>query len=135
MGGRCFLFQANAVVDHHLDELIASSKVDNVIKAAKLVKRMIYIDDILLAVDDIEEATKLVSTINKIFQEMGMKLIKYVSNQPEVLAKIAESDRAPTEPINLSPSGDNRYCGVVSKETKVIGMMWKPIDGYFTFKP
>ena len=49
MGSRCSPFQANSVIEHHLDMLIASSTDDEIIEACKLLKKFRYIDDIILS--------------------------------------------------------------------------------------
>ena len=74
LGCRCSPFQANSVIEHHLDSLIASSKDEDMIEACKLLKQFRYIDDILLVLEDSKQAITINKAINKIFAEMGRKL-------------------------------------------------------------
>ena len=45
MGIRWSPFQANSVIEHHLDSLIASSEDEEMIEACELFKQFRYIDD------------------------------------------------------------------------------------------
>ena len=59
---------------------------------------------------------------------MGMKVTKFASNTPKVLATIPKEDLAPTVEKEMSPTP-------VSQETKVVGMAYIPETDIFTFKP
>ena len=59
MGCRDSPFQSNSVIEHHLDELIATSDDEKVIEACLLLKRKMYIDDIILALRSVQETIEM----------------------------------------------------------------------------
>ena len=126
-------FLANAVVEHHLRRLVEDSKDEEEVEAAELLLRSMYVDDVLAAVENVDKAIKMASMISKIFKDMGMKATKYASNNSEVLATIPHEDLAPTTQKELpSKPGSTE---LISKTTKVVGMVYEPEKDVFTFKP
>ena len=73
LGCTCSPFQANNVIDHHLNHLIETSTDAKVVKASHLLKEMMYIDDVILALKSVNEAIEIRETITNIFKEMVMK--------------------------------------------------------------
>ena len=67
MGCRDSPFQSNSVIEHHLDELIATSDDEKIIEACLLLKRMMYIDDIILALRSVQERIEMRKTNVEIF--------------------------------------------------------------------
>ena len=49
-------------------------------------KKNMYIDDICIALKDDKDAIKLRRPISDIFEEIGMKVTKYISNPFKVLS-------------------------------------------------
>ena len=121
------------MIEHHLDMLIASSTDDEITEACKLLKKFRYIDDILLSLDNPEQAIAITRAINKIFGDMGMKVTKFVSNSPELLEKIPELDRNSTTAIALQPNGISDQLGSISDTTKIVGLCWNPENDNFSF--
>ena len=134
MGSRCSPFQANSVIEHHLDMLIASSTDEEIIEACKLLKKFRYIDDILLALENPEQAIAITKAINKIFGDMGMKVTKFVSNSPKVLETIPEQDKNPTTAIALQQNGISDQMGSISDTTKIVGLCWNPENDTLSFE-
>ena len=134
MGSRCSPIQANSVIEHHLDMLIASSTDEETIEACKLLKQFRYIDDILLALDDSKQAITITKAINKIFGEMGLKVTKFVSNSPELLETIPDQDRNPTTAIALQPNGISDQLGSISDTSNIVGLCWNPENDTLSFE-
>ena len=121
------------MVEHHLRRLVEDSKDEEEVEAAELLLRSMYVDDVLAAVENVDKAIKMASMISKIFKDMGMKATKYASNNSEVLATIPQEDLAPTTQKEL-PSKPG-LTELISKTTKVVGMVYEPEKDVFTFKP
>ena len=126
-------FLANAVVEHHLIQLVENSEDENEVEAAELLLKSMYVDDILAVVESIQKGIKMAATISKIFKDMGMKATKYASNSSEVLATIPHEDLAPTTEKEFPSSPGSPE--LISKTTKVVGMSYDPERDVFTFKP
>ncbi|XP_055584771.1 uncharacterized protein LOC129737635 [Uranotaenia lowii] len=56
--------------------------------AAAVIKKDVYVDDLMTGTDDPEERVQLVSAINILTNSAGFVLRKYCSNSPEVLSNI-----------------------------------------------
>ena len=63
-----------------------------------------------------------------------MKVTKYVSNSPELLATVPNEDRNPTTAIELQPNGYREQLGTISDTTKVVGLSWDPGNDTFNFR-
>jgi len=63
-------------------------------EAADTLRKNFHVDDMLKSVADISTAKTLASAVHQICAKGGFHLTKFVSNSQEVLASIAESDRA-----------------------------------------
>ena len=63
-----------------------------------------------------------------------MKVTKYVSNSPELLATIPKEDRNQTTSIELQSNGSSEQLGTISDTTKVVGLSWDPGNDTFNFK-
>ena len=83
-------FLANAVVEHHLIQLVKNSEDENEVEAAELLLKSMYVDDILAVVKSTQQGVKMAAMISKIFMDMGMKATKYASNSSEILATIPQ---------------------------------------------
>ena len=70
-----------------------SSKDEDVLAACKLFKQFRFIDDILLALDNQNQAITLNKVIDKIFNGMGMKVAKYVTNSPKLLETTPKEEK------------------------------------------
>ena len=89
-------FLANAVVEHHLRQLVENSEDETEVEAAELLLESMCVDDMLVVVESTQQGIEMVATISKIFKDMGMHPTKYASNRSEVLASIPQEDLAPT---------------------------------------
>ena len=84
----CALFLANAVAEHHLRQLVESSKDENEVEAAEHLLTSMYVHYEIGADDKFSKAIIMEAKISKMFKDMGMKATKYASNSSEVLATI-----------------------------------------------
>ena len=89
-------FLANAVVEHHLKQLVEKSEDENEVEAAEHLLTSMYVDDVLGALNSISQAIRMAATISKIFKDMGTKATIYASNSSEMLSTIPHEDLAPT---------------------------------------
>ena len=87
-GVACSPFLANAVVEHHLRQLVENSEDETEVEADELLLKSLYVDDVLAVVETIQQGIKMATTISKIFKNTRMKATKYASNSSEVLATI-----------------------------------------------
>ena len=76
-----------------------------------------YVDDLILRVDTIEEAILVRREITDILGEIKMKIRKWASNSRDILDTIPPEDRYPT----LDDSNP-----LISKDTKCLGVSWSP---------
>ena len=104
------------------------------LEACKLLKQFRYIHDILLMLQDSREAITFNKAIDTIFNRMGMKVTKYVTNSPESLPIIRKQDRNPTPCIELQHNESSEQLGTISDTTKVVGLSWEPGNDTFNFE-
>ena len=76
-----------------------------------------YVDDLILSADTIEEAILIRREITEILGEIKMKIRKWASNSRDILDTIPPEDRYPT----LDDSNN-----LISKDTKCLGVSWSP---------
>ena len=76
-----------------------------------------YVDDLILSVDTVDEAILVRREITDILGQIKMKIRKWASNNPDILDTIPPEDRYPT----LDDSNN-----LISKDTKCLGVSWSP---------
>lgn len=94
-------------------------------KAAEVVLRDFYVDDVLSGADTIEECNKLQMQLQQLLQGGGFTLRKWSSNAIKVLKNINPSD-INEEVLSLQEFEE--------KSVKTLGLFWNPKDDHFTFK-
>ena len=95
--------------------------------AAETVKRNFYVDDCLRAVENVQEAIKLVSDLKAMLAEGGFRITKFASNSEEVIQSIAVEDRAKgVKQFNFD--SDNSFY------EKALGLTWDLKGDSFTFQ-
>ena len=115
MGAKDSPFIAIATIHYHLDHVAQRNPEKRWI--LELLRKHLYVDDLILSVDTIEEAILVRKEITDILGEMKMKIRKWASNNDKILNTIPPEDRYPT----LDDS-DN----LISKDTKCLGVSWSP---------
>ena len=80
-------------------------------------RKHLYVDDLILSVDTIEEAILVRKEITDILGGMKMRIRKWASNSCEILDTIPPEDRYPTL---------NDTNNMISKDTKCLGVSWSP---------
>ncbi|KRY44566.1 hypothetical protein T03_418, partial [Trichinella britovi] len=112
-GLTCSPFLAMAVIRHH-----AELKKEVHPEAARIVENNIYIDDVLLSMENQEAARRMIKDLNNLMESGGFKLAKWASNGNSVLSDIAVEKRATT---------DNREI------LRTLGLHWNRERDEFTF--
>ncbi|KRX99145.1 hypothetical protein T4E_10779 [Trichinella pseudospiralis] len=112
-GLTCSPFLAMAVIRHH-----AELKKEVHPEAAQIVENNIYVDDVLLSVENQEAARRMIKDLNNLMESGGFKLAKWASNDSSVLSDIAVDKRATT---------DNREI------LRTLGLHWNRERDEFTF--
>ncbi|KRX33302.1 hypothetical protein T05_3576 [Trichinella murrelli] len=102
-----------AVIRHH-----AELKMEVHPEAARIVENNIYIDDVLLSMENQEAARRMIKNLNNLMESGGFKLAKWASNGNSVLSNIAVEKRATT---------DNREI------LRTLGLHWNRERDEFTF--
>ncbi|XP_055585254.1 uncharacterized protein LOC129738093 [Uranotaenia lowii] len=72
--------------------------------AAAVIKKDVYVDDLMTGTDDPEEGAQLVSAVNTLTNSAGFVLRKYCSNSPEILSKIPPELRDERTTLELDSS-------------------------------
>ncbi|KRX84033.1 hypothetical protein T06_16712 [Trichinella sp. T6] len=109
----CSPFLAMAVIRHH-----AELKKEVHPEAARIVENNIYIDDVLLSVENQKAARRMIKDLNNLMESGGFQLAKWASNDNSVLSDIAVEKRATT---------DNREI------LRALGLHWNRERDEFTF--
>ncbi|KRZ81304.1 hypothetical protein T08_8079, partial [Trichinella sp. T8] len=112
-GLTCSPFLAMAVIRHH-----AELKKEVYPEAARIVENNIYVDDVLLSVENQEAARRMIKDLDSLMESGGFKLAKWASNDSSVLSDIAVEKRATT---------DNREI------LRTLGLHWNRDRDEFTF--
>ena len=86
--------------------------------AVEVIRKNIYVDDVLTSAPDIDSAVKLVHDVEALLQGGGFELAKLSSNLPEVLKGLpAERLASELNQVDLSPE--------IPKQ-KTLGLVWYP---------
>ena len=93
--------------------------------APNLVARHIYMDDLYVSTDTLEEAKNLRTVLQTVLATGGFNLTKWTSNNLEFNQSIPESDRSNSAPINPNKK-------VIDK---VLGVKWNTIDDCYLLEP
>ncbi|XP_055918357.1 uncharacterized protein LOC129950441 [Eupeodes corollae] len=91
---------------------------------SEILKRDIYVDNIISGADDINKAKKIQLELQKILTSGGFKLRKWSSNSPELLYDL------PSEDCEISFNFD----GNSDSSIKALGLFWNPHCDNFFFK-
>ncbi|KRZ09670.1 hypothetical protein T4C_14062, partial [Trichinella pseudospiralis] len=117
-GLTCSPFLAMAVIPHY-----AELKKEVHPEAAQIVENNIYVEDVLLSVENQEAARRMIKDLNNLMESGGFKLAKWSSNDSSVLSDIAVDKRATT---------DNRgYCERLRKLISHASKLYDPL-GFLT---
>ena len=87
-----------------------------------------YIDDICIALKDEKEAIEVRKFISGMFEEIVMKVIKYMSNSSKVLNSIPKDDLGP-----LMENDEPDEKEIKSANTKILGISYDPVQDLFHF--
>lgn len=103
---------------------LARDEAERYPKAAEVVSRDFYMDDVLTGADTIEEALHLKNELLGLMQAGGLSLLKWSSNSMDVLQSLPENHR------ECRPTLDMDQDDVI----KTLGIHWHPSTDQFGFK-
>ena len=93
--------------------------------APNLVARHIYMEDLYVSTDTLEEAKNLRTVLQTVLATGGFNLTKWTSNNLDFNQSIPESDRSNSAPINPNKKVIDR----------VLGVKWNTIDDCYLLEP
>ena len=99
----------------------AEMKKEEYPEAVNMIKKNIYVDDILKSVKDVKTAQKLASEVEMVLATGGFRLKNWIYS------------RKGSVPEANNVVHDN-YLPEVNRQEKVLGMDWDPIEDVFRFK-
>ncbi|KHJ87440.1 Pao retrotransposon peptidase, partial [Oesophagostomum dentatum] len=99
-----------------LNQCILKHIEEEQVPIGKELSKSLYVDNVLLEGDNVDELFEKYITSKQVFSSIGMNLRDYLSNSKEVNEKISESDRAK------------------SPEVKVLGITWNAISDTLQLK-
>ena len=92
--------------------------------AAPILKKKVFVDDILGGADTKSQAKKCVNQLTGLAGECKFELKKWASNEPEILEDLPKSSLLDT-PLNFSNEDDS---------ISVLGLQWQPSPDTFSYK-
>lgn len=93
-------------------------------KAAEIVSRDFYMDDVLTGADTIEEATCLKDELLGLMNAGSLSLLKWSSNNNQVIASLPEDHRECLAALDMERDDT----------IKTLGILWHPASDQFGFK-
>ncbi|XP_055306863.1 uncharacterized protein LOC129571126 [Sitodiplosis mosellana] len=93
-------------------------------EAAKIIKKDIYVDDIISGSHDLPSALRLQKEIIEIFKSGCFDVKKWASNTNELLEVVPPEDREVSIPLSLNPD----------KTVKTLGIYWNSKSDALNFK-
>jgi len=93
-------------------------------QAAEVIKRDLYVDDLLTGADSIEECIQIQNEITTISNSAGMNLRKWCSNSPKLVSNMKNKNLNAHVMLDLE---DN-------DTTKTLGLVWNPKKDQLLFK-
>ena len=111
----------------------AERNVPNVsASTTECVKRDMFVDDLILGADTVEEGQQLVGEVSKLLSSMGFKLTMWNSNEKEILRDVDPEDAAPAI---RNIHGENAS-GEATHQQSTLGLVWYTVtDQLFIKKP
>ena len=101
--------------------------VDKCPEAAESVLQSSIVDDILDSTDNIEQAKQNIEHLKLIFENNGMKVTKWLSNDASVLADVPREEWAPD--LQLGITSEYEHTPIF----KTLGMVWNAETDMFSF--
>ena len=81
------------------------------------IERNFYVDDWLMSVASLQEASQLIRNVDEVCKSAGFHLTKFVSNDAEVLETIPKEDRITDTTLNLTSESKS--------EERALGIRWR----------
>ena len=125
-GLNCSPFIAIQTIEHHLDKFEHMYP-----EAARLVRRQIFVDDVLLGSASIPDLIVLRKQITELLALGGFHFTKWLSNEAEVMLSVPEKDRAAAAPMVIA---EKSMLLSIEAVPKTLGIMWDPLSDCFEFQ-
>ena len=125
-GLNCAPHIAISTVEHHLNTVGHMYP-----EAAQLVRRQIFVDDVLLGGADVPYLIELRRQVSEMLEKGSFHLCKWLSNDPTVLKSIPEQDRAAAAPMVIS---EKETLLAPDAVPKTLGIQWDPMSDCFEFQ-
>ncbi|XP_044249578.1 uncharacterized protein [Drosophila takahashii] len=103
---------------------LAEDEEHNYPLAANVLKRQMYVDDVLSGANSISDAKELQAQVRGMMRSGSFELRKWASNCPQLLEGIPLEHRETKEPLNFQ--GDETI--------RALGLYWKPNEDEFRFQ-
>ncbi|XP_044317958.1 uncharacterized protein LOC123038150 isoform X2 [Drosophila rhopaloa] len=103
---------------------LAEDEEHNYPLAANVLKRQMYVDDVLSGANSISDAKELQAQVRGMMRRGSFELRKWASNCPQLLEGIPLEHRETKEPLNFQ--GDETI--------RALGLYWKPNEDEFRFQ-
>lgn len=81
-------------------------------EASKIISDNFYMDDLLFSTDTVEDAVKIKRQISDILGSAGFIIRKFLSNKPEVLNEISNSDNVDHLTVPIGERADSKMLGL-----------------------
>ena len=94
--------------------------------AALAVKRNVYMDDFFKSINSTDEAMKMQKQLSEMLNLGGFHLTKWISNEKEVIAQIAEPERAPSVKV----VDEN----IIMPVERALGVIWETNSDCFVYE-
>ncbi len=98
-------------------------------RASETILESTIVDDNMDSVNTVEEAIQLIADLKVLYKGCGMNIRKFMSNSPEVLQSVPESERASNIDLSHITTLESGNLPLV----KTLGVVWVALDDEFTF--
>ena len=125
-GLNCSPYVAIQTIEYHLDKFGHLFP-----EAAELVRRQIFVDDVLMGGADTDKLVVLRQQTQDLLALGGFHLTKWLSNEAKVMLSIPEKDRAAAAPMVIAERDM-----LLSPEAipRTLGIQWDPMSDCFQFQ-
>lgn len=103
---------------------LANDEQNTFPEAAEILRKDVYVDDLLSGANSIEDATKLRNQLDALLSKGGFQLRKWASNEEAVLEGIPADNRALQASFDLDRS----------QSIKSLGLHWEPASDQLKYK-
>ena len=103
----------------------AKRNKEKFLKAAEIVERYFYVDDLCSGDNNDDDDIKLYQDLTQLTSLGGFRLAKWISNSQELMRHIPEEDRSTTTKVDLQQYSTTASCINVPRP-KALRLRWNP---------